>query len=392
MSEKKRIPFYIPALVLLAVVCILYAVQPKPTDWTPSWSKNDSRPFGGKALYSLLPGYFGSGPVELSRVPPSEAGFDSTKAINYIAIGLRHTLPSKRDFEAMERITRAGGTLFISELYFGELLQDTLGMSTSVGIPGSSATHRINFTDRSLKAPVPYTQLDMDPAASFDSIPEGSSVLARNMNNEPVTVLIPRHKGRIILNTTPFLFSNYYLLRDNNVDFVEKSLSFLPKQYTVWDEFYKVGRAEPMTPIRVLLSHPGFKTAWFLMLALVLLYILFMSKRMQRVIPIIKPHSNTTLEFTETVGRVYFNQKDHLNLARKKINFFLEKIRLRYHLGTEKLDGDFARNLAQRSDVSETEAKKLTATLHSYLVANSMTEKELLQLNKMIEDFEKRIK
>ncbi len=392
MSEKKRIPFYIPALILLAVVCVLYALQPKPTDWTPSWSKNDSRPFGGKALYTLLPGYFGGASTEFTRVPPSEAHFDSTRSINYIMIGLRHTLPSKRDFEAMERITRAGGTLFISELYFGELLKDTLGFSTHADINGTSATHRVNFTDASLKALTPYTQLGMDPVASFDSIPEGSSVLARNMNNEPVTVLVPRHKGRIILNTTPFLFSNYYLLRDNNVDFVEKSFSFLPKQPSIWDEFYKVGRDEPATPIRVLLSHPGFKTAWFLMLGLILLYILFMSKRMQRVIPVIKPHTNTTLEFTETVGRVYFNQKDHLNLARKKINFFLEKIRLRYNLGTEKLDGDFARNLAQRSDVSENEAKKLTATLHSYLVANSITEKELLQLNKMIEDFEKRIK
>lgn len=391
MSEKKRIPFYIPALILLAVVCVLYALQPKPTDWTPSWSKNDSRPFGGKALYTLLPGYFGAS-TEFTRVPPSETHFDSTRGINYIMIGLRHTMPSERDFEAMERITRAGGTLFISELYFGQLLEDTLGLSTHADISETSATHRVNFTDGSLKALTPYTQLGLDPVASFDSIPEGSSVLARNMNNEPVTVLLPRHKGRIILNTTPFLFTNYYLLRDNNVDFVEKSFSFLPKQPTIWDEFYKVGRDEPMTPIRVLLSHPGFKTAWFLMLGLILLYILFMSKRMQRVIPIIKPHTNTTLEFTETVGRVYFNQKDHLNLARKKINFFLEKIRLRYNLGTEKLDGDFARSLAQRSDVSEHEAKKLTATLHSYLVANSITEKELLQLNKMIEDFEKRIK
>lgn len=393
MSEKKRIPFYVPALALLALVCILYALQPKPVDWTPNWSRNSKTPFGAKALYELLPGVFKNSSIEFSRQAPFESSFDSTRSINFIAIGLRHSKPTQSDFAVFERITRAGGTVFISDVSLGSVLEDTLGFSTSVDYFNNGTTnHRFNFSARELQAPVPYTQIGLDPAGYFDTIPETAVVLARNISNRPVTIKLPRHKGQIILNTTPFLFSNYYLLRDNNIDFVEKTLSFMPDQHTIWDEFYKVGRAEPVTPLRVLLSHPGFKTAWFLMLVLIVLFILFMSKRVQRTIPVIKPYSNSTLEFTETVGRLYFNQKDHLNLAHKKINFFLEKIRLRYHIKTDRLDAEFARTLAQRSDVPEQDVKRLTGTLHSYLAANNMSDKDLMQLNQIIEDFEKRIK
>ena len=50
---------------------------------------------------------------------------------------------------------------------------------------------------------------------------------------------------------------------------------------------------------------------WVLIISL-LLYAIFEAKRTQRIIPVVKPLPNTTLDFTNTVGRLYFQQADQI--------------------------------------------------------------------------------
>ena len=63
------------------------------------------------------------------------------------------------------------------------------------------------------------------------------------------------------------------------------------------------------------MKHPPLQYAFWLSLLLLLLYILFAGKRMQRIIPLVKPNENTTVTFTETIGRLYLQKKDNKNIA-----------------------------------------------------------------------------
>ena len=57
-------------------------------------------------------------------------------------------------------------------------------------------------------------------------------------------------------------------------------------------------------------------------------------KRKQRIIPVITPLKNTSLEFVETIGRLYYQKGTRSGIAHKKIIFFLDFIRTRYNIAT----------------------------------------------------------
>ena len=89
--------------------------------------------------------------------------------------------------------------------------------------------------------------------------------------------------------------------------------------------------ADQQSIFRYIFTQPALTWAYYLVLIGLLFYALFAGKRTQRVIPVVEPPRNTSLEFAQTVGRLYFQQGDHDNLARKKIQYFLAGLRERYH-------------------------------------------------------------
>ena len=60
----------------------------------------------------------------------------------------------------------------------------------------------------------------------------------------------------------------------------------------------------------------------------IILFIFFNAKRRQRIIPIIEPLVNSTVDFTKTIGNLYFQQNNNADLINKKIIKPLEKIKI----------------------------------------------------------------
>ena len=90
--------------------------------------------------------------------------------------------------------------------------------------------------------------------------------------------------------------------------------------------------------MRYILSQPALKWAWYIFLIGMLDFYIFNAKRKQRIVPIIKPLANTTVDFTKTIGNLYYQEGDHGNIIDKKIIYFLEKIRNEYLIDTTKLE------------------------------------------------------
>lgn len=65
------------------------------------------------------------------------------------------------------------------------------------------------------------------------------------------------------------------------------------------------------------MAFPTFAVCVFVANGALTFYTVFESKRRQKFIPIIPPLHNSSLDFTETVGLLYFNKSDHSNLAEK---------------------------------------------------------------------------
>ena len=214
-----------------------------------------------------------------------------------------------------------------------------------------------------------------------------ATVIAVNEAQKPVLIKIPRGEGNLFLCSVALAFTNNYLLSDKNHKFVSSALSYLPDEDLVWTEYYQLGRMEPLTPLRFLLSSEPLKWALYLTVFSLLFFIIFESKRRQRIIPVITPLKNTTLEFIGTIANLYFQKKDHKSIAEKRINFFLEKIRSHYFLNLNRGDSDFIEKLVHKSGNDEELVKQLFYQINTIRTQPTITEEELLTLSKRIDDF-----
>ena len=135
------------------------------------------------------------------------------------------------------------------------------------------------------------------------------------------------------------------------------------------------------------MSEVALRWAYYITIFVILLFVLIEGKRRQRIIPVIKPLGNTTLEFVNVVSRLYFQKQDHRNMTRKKIVFFLEHVRTRYQLATNKLDDAFAISLSHKSGYPLEKTKYLIWKIQQIDIAGNITADDLLKINGDIEDF-----
>lgn len=385
---------YKPFIFVFAILLVGYILaqlnRPKELDWEISLSKDSKNPYGSFILYKRLKDLFPSSEINSYRQPVYNQVnnyIDSNTAYLLIEPGLE--LP-KNDINEMINYVSVGNYVFISSSSFNKLLMDTLrfNIRRRFDMVGDSST--INFTNPALhtKANIGFNRLTLD--GYFDSMDSSRSViLGNNQHDDANFIKIPYGSGAFFIHAAPLCFSNYFMLKNNNADYTAKALSYLPKNIKTiyWDEFYKLGPVGSQTPLRFLLANPYLKWAFRIALIGMLLFVLFERKRKQRIIPIIKPLRNTTLDFVQTVGNVYFNKRDNRNIALKKINYFLEFVRSTFYLPTTSLNEEFIQALSKKSGVSEQETGRLVRSINEVNTSEQIGDNFLLDISHQIDSF-----
>jgi len=139
----------------------------------------------------------------------------------------------------------------------------------------------------------------------------------------------------------------------------------------------------------VFFSYPNLQWAYYICLFSLVLFIIYDIKRRQRIIPIIEPLQNSTLDFVNVVGQVYYEKRDNANIAAKKILYLLASLRDKYQLKTNKLDSEFVEALAQKTSIDATFARELVNHINYLGVQKRVADSELITLNQLIEKFHK---
>lgn len=388
---KKDTKYIIYLTVVIGIFVSIKLMLPRQYDWRVSFAHDDKNPFGAFALNQLLPSLF---EVRNSYQTLYELK-DSVRQGNILIIASSFH-PGKEDTEALLRFVEAGGTAFISAEHFYGNFSDTLGITTrdylfnaeNVNILTGSDTASLHFANTRWDTTEVF-QYRRDNVHSFffraDSV--SPTIMARNDKGKPVTMVIRREKGRLILNSTPLVFTNIHLLPANNSKFVSSMLSYLPPQRLWWTEFYHLGRMESRTPLRFILTTEPLRWAYYISIAAILAFMVFEVKRKQRAIPIIRPLTNTTLEFISTISNLYFQRSDHKNLAEKKILFFFDRVRTRFYLNTSLQDVQFVYALARKSGNTDEEVKSLLTYIKDIQGKQEISSEDLIALNKKMEAF-----
>jgi len=402
-------------LLLAACFALLIYIQyntPKPIDWRKSYSQKEKTPYGAYALFELLPDLFPGKDIATVNTPSFNALSDDLKKGNYIFINETFS-PDKLDTRTLLNFVNNGNNIFIAAHYFEGKLGDTLKLATdyydeelafknlkknslSKIVKGYLDSFQVNFTSPHLRSKKPYNfsakGMQNVVFTSFDTL--NTTVLSTTYNDQPNFIKVRFGKGNIYLSSLPEAFTNYHFVTEPNNEYVYKSLSFLPLADVSWDEYYKPFKDEEtsQSPIRFILGSQALSTAYFLLLISLVVFIIFGIKRKQRIIPVVEPLRNTTLEFVEIVGTLYYQKGDHKNMAEKKISYFLEYIRSTFFVRTQLFDEAFIGKIASLSGIKETEVKELFNFISVISGSSIIREEELLKLNSMISKFQQQSK
>jgi len=404
-GNRKYIFFLAICFTLLIALQVL---SPKAINWKLSYSSRDKIPYGTFALYSVLEDIFPGQTIENKTFPLynilNKTEFQHS---NYIIINQKFE-PDSLDTRELLRFVKQGNSVFISANNFSEKISKALKIKTDnywnygnnfsndsatfSNIYNSSDTVQLHFTNKLLQKPKSYFYSKAFENVYFSKIDTGKTiVLGENQFKKINFIKVQYGKGTFFLNSVPEAFSNYHFVSSNH-DYVYTALSYLPVQPIFWDEYYKAGNVKSESPLRVLFSNEALLSAYYLLLFSLLLFMIIGIKRKQRIIPVIEPLKNTTLQFVDVVGTLYYQTGNHKNIADKKINYFLEYIRNNFQVKTNLYDDLFISRISNLSGIALDKVHELFYYFSDISIKKNIAQEELLQLNKLIENFHKESK
>ena len=392
MKGYKRFVIYFSVLLILYVLTELN--KPQPIDWTVSLSQAHKTPYGGYIVSQRLKDIFPFSNIQSYRTPIYEQlnNYGDTNSA-YLLIGPSFN-PSKEDINELKNYVVIGNYAFLSYQSLPKFFLDSLNIKISTRFTFETKdSTSINFVSPTVKSPHNYTFLRSTIDQYFSKIDTSYTiVLGTNDRGDANFLKIPYGDGAFFIHINPLCFSNYFLLHNDNAMYASKALSFIPAKVSriYWDEYYKLGRGGAATPLRFLLSNEYLRWALRIAIIAMILYVLFQMKRKQRIIPVIEPLKNSTVDFVHTVASVYFNAKDNRGIAEKKISFWLEFVRNRFNLSTHLLDADFVVQLSKKSGVKKDDLQQLI-TLITDLPSEQATDHLLLTINNSIDQFYKQV-
>lgn len=400
---KKNLPYIIGFIALLFIAIILINSKRQSRhvfDERITLNRRDKIPYGTSAATSLLHTIFPRASVYFDSKSPEN--WDSLIPTSYnqaVIIMARNFNADDDELNRLIYFAQQGNYVIIiarsfsynTVRYFNFSYKEDL-LADYIDSPDDSLSLRLarpSFTTDSLF---------YYPGKKFESEfytldTARTAILGQNRSGHANFIEYKTGNGAIFIHTSPLAFSNYFLLHKNNYHYFEKALSVIPDKVDkiLWNEYYLVKpvsseEGEPSW-LRVLWKYPAFKWTFIFAFVLLSLFLLTGIRRNQRMIPAWDKPVNESLDFVKTMGRLYYDRHDHIDLARKMSAYFLDHVRVNFKIPTNVLDDKFAETLHYKSGFAKEELNKIIEFIQSLEGRSSITEEELSGFYKQLELF-----
>lgn len=342
---NKTFKFYgIIFIIVMAVLVLLEFSKNEVTDWRKNFETDQKSPFGLYVFDQEAKTFFKNKILKINQSPYEYYSQNKNKKPHNLLIVLK-----EMDDESIEKILEnvsKGSDAFIVTEYLYRKLADSLKIPQIMEV-NYEEVNTLKLTDTQFKKDSLY--LDKLPDRfGFRRIGDETEILGITTNpetDEKGANFIKRKfgKGNVYIHTEPLFLTNYYLLKSGNHKYAEDVFSYLPERETVW--FTDSGVFQSGSAMRFIFSKPALKYAWWLFLAGLVLFAFFNAKRRQRIIPIITPLKNKSVEFVKSIGNLYLQEGDFHDMMAKKTQYFLHKVRTELLIDTHKLDEEFAKKI-----------------------------------------------
>ncbi len=399
-------------LLMVAGLACRQNNRPEPS-LNESYRYTDKQPFGAYIAYHGFRHLFENRYVEVVRNPFDKQwnqikDYENNNKYSLYFLLTRNLVLSDEELKDLMEYVQQGNDLFIAADYVDvRLLQDlnchedrTAGILDETKGTMHQTQVRMATDDSASEPRYSYFYFPfLNSLSGFDT--SFARVLGLNEKGQPDYVVFFSGKGRIYLDVAPRTFGNYFLLSGINYHYFEKVMSYLRTDPSniYWDEFYKNTHVDSrhnrgddstdFSSLNVINQNPPLRWAFWLALLGMLIFLVFNLKRKQRLIPVIKPNLNTTVNFTETVGRLYLQKGNNRHIAEKMITYFFEYVRNKYFIGTSNPNEEFLHHLAGKSGRHPEEIRKLVDLIAFVQGHDKISDEKLLELNMEIEKFYK---
>ncbi|HAA16644.1 MAG TPA: hypothetical protein DCE41_35015 [Cytophagales bacterium] len=387
-------------VLLFGVLVAIGYFSPKPVSWWYSFNTNNTQPYDLLVLDELIPDLFEGEDIQYSRSTFFE--LTNLKSIQGNLFSVSYGFyPDETEYESLFTWAENGGHALVVAQDFDARFLSTLGLDyEDHSVFKGPTTHgdealegdsiRIHWEGiGDFYYPIHHAGISFRKTSTKGkSAIHSYEVLATNEYGNPVVIQVKEGEGSVVFSTLPMIFTNFFLLKTPNEQLVAQHFAHLsPSSPLIWTEYYEKGKNEYTNPLRFIASQRALRSGYFVLLAGVTLFILFQGKRRQRIIPIVAPPPNDTLDFATTIGKLYYERKNHTDLAGKKILFWQEHVRMYYHLPANVLNEEFAIKLAHKAGKEETWTKTLVQKLRFFHQKSEITEAEIKELNALLEKF-----
>ncbi|MDQ3683951.1 MAG: hypothetical protein M3352_12895 [Bacteroidota bacterium] len=403
---KKYFPYILVTFIVIALGILLISPakkRPRKMDERITLRKQDKIPYGFYAARNLLPSLFPLATVYSDKRSPGYWDSISSGGKNQAVFLICRNLNADEDeLKQLLNFAKKGNYIFIICKYL------SYEATRFFGFDGDDLSEEDDFVSEEsdnlgvqLVSPRfndfrTYVYPGKRYAGYFKKVNKNfATVLGENGLGYPNFIQFKTGSGAVFIHTVPLAFSNYFILHKNNMPYFQQVLSVIPGtvKKVLWNEYYLNKRYDqPQSEpgwLRVLLKHEPFRWALLTAMATLILFVLLEMRRKQRLIPVVEKPKNDSLDFVQTIGRLYYDKKDHKDLAKKMGVYFLDHVRNRYKLTADTLDDGFINALHLKTGYGLNKIKNIVDFILHVEQRSNIKEQELADFHNQLEFFYK---
>ncbi|KPH11310.1 DUF4350 domain-containing protein [Chryseobacterium sp. ERMR1:04] len=328
-------------IVVMVILALLEVNKKEVTDWRKNFDTNEKSPFGLFVFDHEAKDLFKNKLKKIDQTPYDYYNTHKKEAHNILVV---ETEVDKESWnKILDQVSKGSDAMLIVSKIPKEI-------SDSIGYYDSDLSFEdenvLKLTDK--KYQNDFLTLDKFPSGrGFSFIKPQVEVLGKtvekNNSNQANFIKVKFGKGNIYVHCEPLFLTNYYLLKSGNIKYTQDVFSYLDDKETLW--FVESNAQVSRFFMRFILSNPALKYAWWVLLGGLVLFVFFNAKRKQRIVPVIEPLKNTSVDFVKSIGNLYLQEGDFHDMMAKKAQYFLNKVRLDLLIDTQNLDEEFAKKL-----------------------------------------------
>lgn len=368
-----------------------------PVDWSPYFESQYTQPYGTKVMVEVLEELYPYSDVEVIKNRSQDYiadWYDREACFMYINTRF---WPDSAFYEDLLNFNSEGNSLFIA----------TEGENACFDKHGISQAHQ-NIEQYKLSLHYLYGgkqsyTIDNRPnnaVSYFTKYPSYAKILGTVQIGDstyPNFISLNRQDGtsKIFLHANPELFSNYHLLHKKDGLYSLRTLAHIKQASTfLWDG-YGTKRRYTTPPsdgdatglLRYIKANKSLSFGFGLLLLALILFFVFNYKRVTRSMLLHLPKKNNSVAFMKLIAGLFKHQENHIDLAKYRANYMLDRIKDKYFVEIGQMDDDFTQKLAQKSTLTESDLAPLTRQLKKIRNTNYLNEEDFIRFCKIVEPY-----